>query len=186
MMKCGIPQRLGVLAAALLLTVCTAHAASLEFAVKAAYLYKFAPFIEWPETAFASADSPIVICIAGKDPFGSMLDQQVAGQRVAGRPLVVRRIGAISAAGGCQIVYLGEPADQTSPQSLEIFRGQPVLTVSDGAARASDRGVINLVVDHNRVRFEIDARAAEQDHLAISSKLLSLALPSPKSESGGR
>ena len=186
MMKSGVPRKLGMLAAILLFAPGLAKAASLEFAVKAAYLYKFAPFIEWPGTAFAAADSPIVICIVGKDPFAQILDQQIVGQRVAGRMLTVRRLASISSNSGCQIAYLGESTDQSPSQSIELLRGQAVLTVSDGAARASDRGVVNLVVDHNRVRFEIDERAAVQNHLTISSKLLSLALPVPKNEAGGQ
>jgi hypothetical protein len=164
---------------ALLSMTCSAAPASLEYAVKAAYLYKFAPFVEWPQTAFAAADSPINICVSGKDPFGQILDQAVAGQRVAGRSIVVRHVTAVVANSGCHVMYVGGSAEQSIAQSLEIVRGQPVLTVSDEAARPADRGIVNFVVDDNRVRFEIDERAAEQSHLTISSKLLSLARQKP-------
>ncbi len=164
---------------ALWFMTCAAAPASLEYAVKAAYLYKFAPFVEWPTTAFATADSPINICVSGKDPFGLILDQEVVGQRVSGRAVVVRHITAIAANSGCNVVYLGGSAEQSVPQSLEMLRGQPVLTVSDAAVGPAERGIVNFVIDDNKVRFEIDERAAEQNHLSISSKLLSLARQKP-------
>jgi hypothetical protein len=167
--------RLSFAAAALFLTNTAALSTSLEYAVKAAYLYKFAPFVEWPATTFSSADSPINICVSGKDPFGSALDQAVAGQHVEGHALVVRRIADIAAASGCQIVYLGASAGQSASLGLDALRGQPVLTVSDSVSDPASRGIINLLVEDNKVRFEIDDRAAEQSHLTISSKLLSLA-----------
>lgn len=166
---------LGLLAAA---WCAAAHAGeSLEYPIKASYLYKFAPFVQWPPAAFSTADSPIVICVSGSDPFGSFLDQAVAGQRVAGRPIVVRHIKAIAADSGCQIAFLGGSPDQSIAQGLEAVRGQPVLTVTDNAADPGSRGIISFIIIDNRVRFEIDQRAAEENHIAISSKLLSLARP---------
>ena len=144
---------------ALLMTNIAALSTSLEYAVKAAYLYKFAPFIEWPATAFSSPDSPINICVSGKDPFGPALDQvATAGQHVEGHALVVRRIPDIAAANGCQIVYLGVPSGQSTSQGLDALRGQPILTVSDPVAASSQRGEFPsiLLVEDNKVRFEID------------------------------
>jgi hypothetical protein len=148
--------------------------------VKAAYLYKFVPFIEWPPATFAAADSPINICISGKDPFGQFIDRQAAGQRIEGHSVVVRHIPAVSANSGCQVAYIGGSAEQSVSQAMAVLRAQPVLTISDSAADPAERGIINLVVDDNRVRFEIDARAADQSHLSISSKLLELALQRQK------
>jgi YfiR/HmsC-like len=167
-------------AIALLLLTHGASAASLEYAVKAAYLYKFVPFIGWPETSVAAANNPINICIFGKDPFGQIMDREAAGQRIGGRPIVIRHIPVVSTNSGCQVAYVGGSADQSVSQAMEILRAQPVLTVSDAAANPAERGIINLVVDDNRVRFEIDERAAEQSHLSISSKLLDLALQRQK------
>jgi YfiR/HmsC-like len=156
---------------------CTAaHAAeSLEYPIKAAYLSKFAAFVQWPATAFPAPDSPIVICVSGQDPFGSALDQVAAGQRIDGRPVAIRRLPTIAPNSGCNIAFIGGSSDQSIAQSLDAVRGEPVLTVTDGATDQSNRGIISFLIIDNHVRFEIDDRAATQDHIAISSKLLSLA-----------
>jgi hypothetical protein len=153
---------------------------SLEYAVKATYLYKFAPFVEWPASAFASPDSPIVICVSGKDPFGQELDRAISGQRIGTRSIVVRHVVKIDPDSGCQLLYAGGSSDQSAADTLDAVRGQAVLTVSDAATDPKDRGIINFVIDNGKVRFEIDERAAAQNHLAISSKLLSLALQPEK------
>ncbi|HVU20011.1 MAG TPA: YfiR family protein [Rhizomicrobium sp.] len=163
-------------AAALLLSTHAAVPASLELAVKAAYLDKFLAFVEWPQSSFPAADSPIDICIVGRNPFGRLVDHIVAGQRVGGRPIVVRYLSEVSARSACHLAYLGRPAAQSISQEIEILRYRPVLTVTDWSAGPTDKGIINLVVDNNRVRFEVDERAAEQSHIGISSKLLDLEL----------
>ena len=150
-----------------------AWAGSLEYPVKAAYLYKFAPFVIWPDAAFSGATSPFVICIFGEDPFGPVIDQAVSSQRVGQRPLVVRRLDHVDRGAGCQILYLGATRNQSTADALAAVRGTPVLTVTD---RAEPPGVIHFVVMDNRVRFQIDDQAAAQNGLAISSKLLSLAV----------
>jgi hypothetical protein len=146
-----------------------AHAQdSLEAAVKATYLYKFAPFVTWP----AQADSaPFKICVVGADPFGPILDRAVAGARAAGRPIVVHRLAAAGPAVPCDIAYIGGSASQVR-EALRAFRGAPVLTVTDGP---SAPGIVDFVLDHGRVRFRIDEDAASANRLAISSKLLALA-----------
>lgn len=141
---------------------------SLEYAVKATYLYKFAPFVEWPATAFASADSPITICVSGTDPFGALLDRATADQRVDGRPIAVHHIASVTADSGCHILFIGDSVSQ----ALDAVRGQPVLTVTDDAP--GSHGIINFVIRDGKVRFEIDSDAAAQNHLVISSKLLNL------------
>ena len=153
----------------------TAWAGSLEYPVKATYLYKFAPFVTWPDTAFSAAGSPFVICILGEDPFGPVLDQAVSTQRIGQRALLVRRLDRVDRGSGCQILYLGGARGQSAGDAIAAVRGTPVLTVTD-AARAEPQGVIHFVVRDNRVRFQIDDQAAAQNGLAISSKLLSLAV----------
>ena len=147
-----------------------------EYQVKAAYLYKFAPFIDWPANAFATPSSPMVVCVVGDDPFGRMLDQAVAGQKLGSRPLEVRRLGRADKAAGCHIVYLGGSKAQTIGDGLASIRGAPVLTVTDEARNAEERGVIHFVVRGRNVRFQIDEEAAQRNGLNISSKLLSLAV----------
>ena len=149
---------------------------SLEYPVKAAYLYKFAPFIQWPATAFDSPSSPFAICIVGADPFGSALDQAVASQRFDARPIVVKRLAKVDRTSGCHVVYLGGGKGAGAADALAAVRGAPVLTVSDAAGRDDVRGVIDFQIRDNRVRFSIDDQAAQANGLVISSKLLSLAV----------
>ena len=149
---------------------------SVEYAVKAAFLHKFGSFVEWPPTAFASPTSSFLLCVVGEDPFGAALDKAVSGQQIAQRPVEVRRLKAVRPDSGCQIVYLAASEAQRSAQIIEALRGSSVLTVSDGRSPGVATGIINFVIKDNRVRFDIDDEAAAQNRLAISSKLLSVAL----------
>jgi hypothetical protein len=148
------------------------RAESVEYAVKAAYLYKFGIYVEWPADAFASPTAPLNLCVAGSDPFGGALDNAVSGQHIDKHPIAVRRMKTVDRNAGCHILYLGFDDEQRTEQALAALRGQPVLTVGD----RQDGGIISFVISDNRVRFNIDEEAAAQSGLVISSKLLSLAL----------
>jgi hypothetical protein len=165
----------GLFALALVVPVEAPRAATapLELAVKATYLYKFAPFVEWPPAAFASPTSSLILCVIGDDPFGDMLDRAVAGQRAGDRAIVVRRSARVLS--GCHILYAAGSPAQSVRDILAAVHGTPALTVTD-QGQDDARGIVNLVVQENKVRFEIDDRAAMEDGLAISSKLLSLAV----------
>ncbi|HEY2926613.1 MAG TPA: YfiR family protein [Albitalea sp.] len=151
-----------------------AAAQSLEYAVKAAYLSKFGFYVEWPKSAFSGPSSPINLCVIGDDPFSGLLDDAVAGQQVEGRPIVVRRLKAAARDAGCHIAYLG--GDARAPATIDSLRGTPTLVVTDAHSAGNASGVIQFVLKDNRVRFTIDDETAAQNGLAISSKLLSLAL----------
>lgn len=144
--------------------------------VKAAYLYKFAPFVDWPANAFPSPSSPLVLCVAGDDPFGPVLDRTVVGQKIGTHPIQVRRMGRADKAAGCHILYLSGSKTQSVAEGLSSVRGSPVLTVTDGARSGEDRGVIHFVARDRNIRFQIDDEAAARNGLNISSKLLSLAV----------
>jgi hypothetical protein len=142
---------------------------NLETAVKTTYLYKFAPFVEWPA---GDAAAPFAICVIGADPFGPLLDKVTAGQSVAGRPIVVRRLAAAAHDAPCQIAFLGGSKSQDVKEALRILHGAPVLTVTD---RAATPGIMDFVLVGGRVRFQVDDQAAAENGIKISSKLLSLA-----------
>ena len=165
---CGIALTPGVIA--------TAHAQVQEYALKAAFLYKFGFFVEWPSSAFSSPASPVNLCIAGQDPFGESLDEAVAGERISGRNVVIRRLKTAGRDSGCHILYIGGSDAQSGSQIIEAVRGSSVLTVSDTRGSGSSAGIIDFVISGNRVRFDIDDEAAAQNGLVISSKLMSLAL----------
>ncbi|MEO8342209.1 MAG: YfiR family protein [Gallionella sp.] len=152
----------------------TAHAEVDEYAVKAAFLYKFGLFVEWPITAFSSPDSPVNLCIVGEDPFGASLDAAVAGELINGRNIVIHRLKTVERNSPCHILYVGGSEEQSPAEIIEAVRGSNILTVTDGAISSS--GVINFVIADNRVHFAIDDEAAAQHGLIISSKLMGLAL----------
>jgi hypothetical protein len=164
--------RRALIASVLLLATLPAGAQpSLEYQVKAAYLSKLPPFIDWPAGAFSAPNAPLVICIVGPDPFGAALDRAVEGQRDRDHPLQVRRLSAPEAEATCHILFASEAA--IAEQAIERMRTRPVVTVTDSGQPV--RGMINFVIAANHVRFDIDAAAAESVGLRFSSKLLSLA-----------
>jgi hypothetical protein len=167
----------GVVALALLVAwpAAAQPVGSLEYPVKANYLVKFTAFVQWPPAAFESNASPMAVCVLGEDPFGPVLDRAAAAEVAGGRRVVVRRLNRVDARSGCQVIYLGKSREQSVPQALAALAGAPVLTVTD-SVRGDQRGVIHFAVADNRVRFHIDDQAAARSHLAISSRLLSLAL----------
>jgi hypothetical protein len=163
------------LGACLIAQTAVAAGPPLALEVKAAYLAKFAPFVIWPQTAFATPSAPLVLCVQGDDPFGGLLDQLTIGQRVGAHPVVVRRMARLAPDSGCQIAYLAGSPAQSQAEALRVVSGQPVLTVTDADGEGSGKGIVRLVLIDGRVRFMIDAGRAGQSGLAISSKLLALA-----------
>lgn len=158
---------------------CQAQDASLEYAIKANFLFKFGPFVEWPPQVFASAAAPFNICVAGQDPFGSALDDAVRGQTIDGHPVVVRRLRLVSSEPPCQVLYLGRSPDQKPSEILRLVHGAPVLTVTDERVGA-DGGIVHFVLRQGRVRFGVNAASAQASGLTLSSKLLGLAVPVSK------
>lgn len=143
----------------------------LEQTVKASFLFKFAPFVEWPGGALGAAGRPFTICITAQESFGRALDEVVRGQRINGRSITVRRMTAAGDAIGCHILFVGSNGD---PAILTAATGLPVLTVSDTAYVPGS--MIKFVMKNGRVRFEIDDALARANGLNISSKLLNLAV----------
>lgn len=155
--------------------LCAVHAfaqdASLEYQVKAAYLFNFTKFIEWPEGALRDG-APLTICVAGENPFGSSLEETIQGESVNGRPLQAR---AAQPPAGCHVVFVPRGVDPAA--ALRPFRSLPALTVgeSDGFLRGG--GMVNFFIEDGRVRFEINHEAADRALVRISSRLLRLARP---------
>ena len=147
---------------------------AVEYAVKATFLYKFAAFVEWPAGAFTSAADPLVICVAGNDGVTALVDDAALGQTVDGHALVVTHLAPGARMPRCHILYVAETARPAMAALVDSVAGAPVLTVVDGSAAAGS-AVINFVVQGNRVRFDIDLKAAQRNRLAVSSKLLALA-----------
>jgi len=143
-----------------------------EYHVKAAYLFNFGQFVEWPAAAWDSPNAPFSICIVGDDPFGNILDDVVRGESIKGHQLVIRRFQPGEAIAGCNILFIGRSEAANLPQILGTLRGRSVLTVTDTAGNESREAIIVLVTENNRVRMRINVAAARANNLVISSKLL--------------
>jgi hypothetical protein len=146
-----------------------------EYQVKAAFLYNFAKFVEWNADAFKDATDPIVICIAGDTLISRPLEAAVTGKMVESRAFVVRKVSDAPHAGGCHILFISSGERKRSREILGGLKASGTLTVGETPGFISDGGIINFKLDGGKVRFEINADAAGQERLRISSKLLSLA-----------
>jgi hypothetical protein len=144
-----------------------------EYEVKAAFLYNFARFVEWPPDRLRA--EPFVIAVLGHDPFGPVLDETVSGKMVAGRPIQVKRASRVDEVRDAQIVFVSASENKDLPAILKALDKPGVLTVGDVDGFAERGGAINVTVQSRRVRFEINPTQAEQAHLKMSSQLLKLA-----------
>jgi hypothetical protein len=143
-----------------------------EYQVKAAFIYNFAKFIDWPGT---TPQGDFVIGILGDDPFRGALQATVKDRSIDGRPVVVRQVSSAEAARNFQILFVSPSERERLPGILDSLKGSAVLTVGETEGFASSGVVINFIVEDSRVRFEVNVDAAERANLRISSKLLSLA-----------
>jgi YfiR/HmsC-like len=143
-----------------------------EYQVKAAYLFNFGQFVEWPLHAFDSPNAPFVIGVVGEDPFGKTLDDVIAGESLGGHPLVVRRFRNIEDISACNILFIGRSEAGRLDETLKAMKGRSVLTVTDIAGAERRGAIIVLVNDNNRIRMRINVAAAKASNLVISSKLL--------------
>jgi len=143
-----------------------------EYPVKAAYLFNFGQFVEWPAQAWDSPGAPFVIGIVGNDPFGKMLDDVVRGESLDGHPLQVRRFANPEEIAACQILFIGRSESGRLDQTLHALQGRSVLTVTDIDGAEKHGAVIVLWNDNNRIRMRINLAAARASRLVISSKLL--------------
>ena len=146
-----------------------------EYHVKAAFLYTFAKFVEWPPQAFPSSSSAMTICVLGEDPFGSFLDDAVRGKAVGDRPVAVYRLTELPAGRECQILFIAASEHIRMPAVLASVATRGVLTVGDTAQFAAQGGIISLRLEGERIRLSVNLTAAEKAKLRISSRVLSLA-----------
>jgi YfiR/HmsC-like len=145
-----------------------------EYEVKAAFLYNFARFVEWPLDA-PGVDGTFVITVLGRDPFGSALDDTLRGKKIDDKRVVVRRALRPEDVGRSHIVFISDSEKDRLPAILKSLDTAPVLTVGDMDQFAERGGVIRFKVDQDRIRLEINVAAAQRSRLRISSQLLKLA-----------
>lgn len=172
---------MGALAAAVLagLVLSTlapaAEPAPTEYEIKAAFIYNFAKYVEWPESNGPDSGEAFIIGVLGEDPFGPLLDQLARSKTVGDKPIVVRRFDSFADYTPCHILFVAASERDRLPAILEKLADSPVLVIGDTPGFARRGVAVNFVIEHSKVRFEINPAAAARAGLKISSKLLRLA-----------
>jgi YfiR/HmsC-like len=146
-----------------------------EYRVKAAFIFHFAQLVEWPPEKATGTDNSLVLCTLGEDPFQGLLEGTVAGKAIGNRILRVRHLEQPQDMQACQIVFLGRAQSKRIPTLVSTLHQAPVLTVGETAGFLDAGGMIDFLLEGNKVRFEINLDAAESADLKIGSRLLVLA-----------
>lgn len=170
------PRFLGAIGIAVFTVTLSAQTASpAEYRIKAAFLFNFLQFVQWPPAAFADERAPLVICVVGDDPFGEVLDQTLEGETVAKRGIVARRMSDEESLDACHLLFVSGSEKRRLGKVLQsVSRAAPVLTVSDIDGFVAGGGTIGFFLERNRVRFEINPAQARRHGLKLSSQLLGL------------
>ncbi len=146
-----------------------------EYRLKLAFLYNFAQFVQWPPEAFHDPAAPLTMCVAGQDPFSGEIEQGLRGRMVGGHPIEIKKLGPNDDPRACHMIFVRASEKREAGKILAALKGSSTLTVGETKGFADLGGVINLTLDENKLRFEINLDAAMQTRLKISSKLLALA-----------
>ena len=155
----------------------------LEYKVKAAFLYNFAKFVEWPDLQENDPTLPFILGVLGGDPFGPELDI-ISSKNINGRHILIKRFQTIDDVTACNMLFIGLSRPAMLKEALKKIHGQPILSIGETEDFAQSGGIIGFVEKQNRIRFEINLKAAQSAGLNISSKLLKLAIiVEPKEDS---
>lgn len=146
-----------------------------EYQVKAAFLYKFCLYVEWPPSAFASADSPIVLGVVGPDSLVAELDNITRGHVINGRPLQVRRVDANASLAGVHMLFVARSGQSRLSQFVAQAQQFPSLLVTESPGGLDDGGGINFAIQDNRVRFDVGLDSVNRQGLRLSAQLLKVA-----------
>jgi len=150
-----------------------------EYKIKAAFIFNFVKFVEWPPQAFANETSPIVIGVLGQNVFGDNLEQALRNKSIHHRPLQYQEFHSVAEVTNCQVLFIGVSEKKRYAKILGALRGMSVLTVSESDQDQFIKagGMINFVIQENRIHFQVNNEAAKSAGLIINSKLLDLAVP---------
>jgi len=163
------------LAAAVIPECAAQDAAPSEYQIKAAFLFNFAKFVQWPPEAFATTNSPLIIGVLGENVFGDNLEKTINHKVINERPLQFKEFHSVGEATNCHILFISTSEKAKFSKIIQGLQGTSVLTVSETGEFIDAGGMINFVLEANKIRFEINDEAAKKAGLKISSKLLSLA-----------
>jgi len=173
-----LPHLVAILAAAVLTPEAPLRAQSKaagEYDIKAAFLYNFARYVEWPAGRLPPAGEAFVFTVLGEDPFGEALDAMIRGRTIHDRPLTVRRVARIEDVGDSQILFISRSEVEDLPRILQRLEAAPILTVGETPQFAERGGMIRFRRDGERIAFDINVASAERAGLRVSSQLLKLA-----------
>lgn len=145
-----------------------------EYAVKAAFLFHFAKFVDWPPDAFPGPDSPLILCVLGKDPFGENMSA-LRGKSVNGRPIAIRYAATVDEIGKCHILFISASEKTFLPGILGSKKVSNVLTIGDMEDFGQQGGFVNFVTNDDRIGIEVNLEAVQRSRMKISSKILALA-----------
>ena len=148
-----------------------------EYQVKAAYLANFGRFVEWPTSVAVAKSESFNICVLGQDPFGPALDVTLAGEMIGNQKVAAKRISTPGESLDCRILFISSSEAKRLNKIIDALDNSAVLTVSDIPQFSRHRGMIQLVLEGNRIRFEVNLTAAQRAGLTLSSELLKLANP---------
>jgi hypothetical protein len=149
-----------------------------EYQIKAAFIFNFAKFVEWPAAAFPKATSPMVVGVLGENPFHEALEKTIKNKTVDEHPVVIMQFRSATEATNCHILFISSSEKARLPQILKQLKGSSVLTVGEMSGFTDAGGMINFVLEGTKIRFQINNDAANSVGLKISSKLLTVAVRS--------
>lgn len=152
------------------------HSKPGEYQVKAAYLYNFSRFIEWPVQRASEKAAPFAVCVLGKDPFGPILDTTLSGEGIGGTNMIAKRVSKPQEALACRILFVGASEEDHLKEILAVLGKASVLTVSDIPRFSQRGGMIEFVLEGDKVRFEVNLTNATDAGLNVSSDLLKVAV----------
>lgn len=142
------------------------------YQVKAAFIYNFTQFVEWPPNAYSGRTAPFVIGILGENPFGPYLEELVKDERAGARQIVIKKYRDVDDVKSCHILYINVP---NAAEVVRTLRNRSILTVSDADDFAKDGGMVRFFTQNNKIRLQVNPAAARAANLEISSKLLRVA-----------
>ncbi len=146
-----------------------------EYEVKAAFLYNFLKFVEWPVEKSTASPSAINLCILGHDPFGNSIDDFIA-QKIAGKKISLQHMSSISRIGDCHAVFISGSEKGSVKSIADLAMKRHILTIGDTEEFSQQGVIINMFLENNKVRFEINPDAAKRAGLRIDARLLKLAV----------
>lgn len=153
----------------------SAQISTREYQVKAVFVFNFSQFAEWPSQSFANPESPAVIGILGKDPFGPYLAETIVGENLNKHPLVIQHFNNVDEVSNCQILFINVSDKNKLKAILEKLKGKNILTISDANGFAKFGGIARIYTKDDKINIQINLEAAKEENITISSKLLKLA-----------